>query len=145
MTVGCPPSTAAMTEFVVPRSIPTALAMVASQDVSGSVTRELIHERLEGLGLLAQQAAEGANEVLGRRATVLDERVEPVEETGRHRAVLLEGTHDCVNGPVSHAITVAPHCGARHHVNAWFRRSAVSGAQCGQRSAERNAVSVCQA
>src|SRR3954468_9939136 len=135
MTVGCPPSTAAMTEFVVPRSIPTALAMVASQDVSGSVTRELIHERLECLVLLPQQAAERANEVLGRRAAVLDERVEPVEETGRHGAVLLEGTHDCGNGPVSHAITVAPHCGARHHVNAWFRGQplAVSGAQCGQR------------
>src|SRR6202022_436619 len=72
MTVGCPPSTAAMTEFVVPRSIPTALAMVASQVVSGSVTRELIHERLECLVLLAQQAAEGANEVLGRRAAALN-------------------------------------------------------------------------
>src|ERR1700704_4356962 len=66
MTVGCPPSTAAMTEFVVPRSIPTALAMVASQVVSGSVTSELIHERLECLVLFAQQAAEGANEGLGR-------------------------------------------------------------------------------
>src|SRR6185295_6879817 len=28
ITVGCPPSTVAMTEFVVPRSMPTALAMV---------------------------------------------------------------------------------------------------------------------
>jgi hypothetical protein len=60
------------------------------------VTRELIHERLECLVLFAQQAAEGANHVL------------------------LEGSHDRGHGPVSHAITVAPHCGARHHVNAWF-------------------------
>jgi len=30
ITVGWPPSTAAITEFVVPRSMPTALAMVAS-------------------------------------------------------------------------------------------------------------------
>ena len=30
MTVGCPPSIAAMTELVVPRSMPTAVAMVRS-------------------------------------------------------------------------------------------------------------------
>jgi hypothetical protein len=85
--------------------------MVASQVVSGSVTRELNHERLERLVLFAQQAAEGANELLGRRPTALDERIEPVEQAGRHRAVLLEGSHDCGSGPISHTVTVAPHCG----------------------------------
>jgi hypothetical protein len=85
--------------------------MVASQVVSGSVTRELIHERLECLVLLAQQAAEGANEVLGLRAAALDERVEPVEQAGRHRAVPLEGSHEGGDGPVSHVVTVAPRRG----------------------------------
>src|SRR5690606_14083291 len=32
ITVGEPPSTAAITEFVVPRSMPTSLAMIASSD-----------------------------------------------------------------------------------------------------------------
>jgi hypothetical protein len=63
------------------------------------------------LVLFAQQAAEGTNEVLGRRAAALDERVEPVEQAGRHRAVLLEGSHDRRNGPVSHVVTVAPRRG----------------------------------
>jgi hypothetical protein len=72
------------------------------------VTRELIHERLERLVLLAQQAAEGAEEVLGRRAAALDKRVEPVKQAGRDRAVLLEGCHEGGDGPVSHVVTVAP-------------------------------------
>src|SRR5262245_38634551 len=35
MTVGCPPSIAAITELVVPRSIPTALAMAAPPTARG--------------------------------------------------------------------------------------------------------------
>jgi hypothetical protein len=35
--------------------------------------------------------------------------------------VLLESSHDRGNGPVSHAVTVAPQCGVPHPVNAWFR------------------------
>jgi hypothetical protein len=34
--------------------------------------------------------------------------------------VLLEGSHDRGDGPISHAVTVAPQRGAPHHVNAWF-------------------------
>ncbi|MEY2446814.1 MAG: hypothetical protein QOH79_290 [Acidimicrobiaceae bacterium] len=75
------------------------------------MTSELIHERLERLVLFAQQAAEGAEEVLGPRAAALDERVEPVEEAGRDRAVLLESGHEGVYAPVSHVINVAPRRG----------------------------------
>jgi hypothetical protein len=75
------------------------------------VTRELIHERLERMVLFAQQAAERAHEVLGRRPAAPDERVEPVEQAGRHRTMLLEGCHDYGNGPISHAVSVAPTAG----------------------------------
>src|ERR1700681_2725947 len=40
ITVGCPPSTAAITELVVPRSIPTALAMVMSSRIGGQKLSE---------------------------------------------------------------------------------------------------------
>jgi hypothetical protein len=72
------------------------------------MTRELIHERLECSVAFAQQAAEGTDEMLGRRTAALDQRIEPVEQAGRDRAVLLEGGHEGGDGPVSHVITVAP-------------------------------------
>ena len=76
--------------------------------MSGSVTRELSHEWFECSVLFAQPAAERADEVLGHRATALDEGVEPVEQAGGHRPVLLEGSNDGAEAPVTHVFTVAP-------------------------------------
>src|SRR5260370_2888137 len=45
MTVGWPPSTAAITEFVVPRSMPTAFAIIFSHTGQGAGERGRVRER----------------------------------------------------------------------------------------------------
>jgi len=49
MTVACPPSMAAITEFVVPRSIPTALAIrIPPRRARGPDSGRSLHQRIMG-------------------------------------------------------------------------------------------------
>ena len=62
MTVGWPPSTVAITEFVVPRSIPTALAMVvlllSCSRVTGDAARAQPAHRLVGERLVDEDVGD---------------------------------------------------------------------------------------
>src|ERR671919_435778 len=67
ITVGCPPSTAAMTEFVVPRSMPTAFAIVGVLSDTANRRNVLAPQRATLRSAVA--AASGSRPTLQRDTT----------------------------------------------------------------------------